>query len=60
MIVSLISSRSRRGCRLGASIAATVWLALAPAAPAGVPGWHLRRSGQIPIEREMHVRRCAA
>jgi hypothetical protein len=35
MIVSLISSRSTRGGRLGASIAAAVWLALAPAAPAG-------------------------
>src|SRR6516165_6822896 len=35
MIASLISSRSTRGGRLGASIAATIWLALAPAAPAG-------------------------
>src|SRR6516162_9700264 len=35
MIVSLISSRLTRGGRLGASIAAAVWLALAPAAPAG-------------------------
>jgi hypothetical protein len=35
MIVSLLSSRSTQGGRLGASIAAAVWLALAPAAPAG-------------------------
>ena len=35
MIASVISSRSTRGGRLGASIAATIWLALAPAAPAG-------------------------
>src|SRR6516164_4951471 len=35
MIVSLISFRSTGGGRLGASIAAAVWLALAPAAPAG-------------------------
>jgi hypothetical protein len=35
MIVSLISSRSTRRGRLEASIAAAVWLALAPAAPAG-------------------------
>src|SRR6516225_3985539 len=35
MIVSLISSHSTRGGRLGVSIAAAVWLALAAAAPAG-------------------------
>src|SRR5215472_10474169 len=35
MIVSLISSRSTRSGRLGASTAAAVWLALAPTVPGG-------------------------